>query len=142
MILSKIFIEYSNDFGDIYQNIEESDPSKKHEVLIVFEGMVTDMLSDKKLHVIVTELFTRGRKLNISVVFTTQFYFDVPENIRLISTHYFIMKILNKQKLKKIEINNLSQIDVKDFMNYFKKCTVKAYSFLVNDTTLTSDNPL
>ena len=142
MILSKIFIEYSNDFGDIYQNIEESDPSKKHEILIVFEGTVTDMLSDKKLHVIVTELFTRGRKLNISVVFTTQFYFDVPENIRLISTHYFIMKILNKQKLKKIEINNLSQIDVKDFMNYFKKCTVKAYSFLVNDTTLTSDNPL
>ena len=142
MILSKIFIEYSNDFGDIYEYIEESDPSKKHEILIVFEDMVTDMLSNKKLHAIVTELFTRGRKLNISVVFTTQFYFDVPENIRLISTHYFIMKILNKQKLKKIEINNLSQIDVKDFMNYFKKCTVKAYSFLVNDTTLTSDNPL
>ena len=142
MILSKIFIEYSNDFGDIYEYIEESDPSKKHEILIVFEDMVTDMLSNKKLHAIVTELFTRDRKLNISVVFTTQFYFDVPENIRLISTHYFIMKILNKQKLKKIEINNLSQIDVKDFMNYFKKCTVKAYSFLVNDTTLTSDNPL
>ena len=142
MILSKIFIEYSNDFGDIYEYIEESDPSKKHEILIVFEDMVTDMLSNKKLHAIGTELFTRGRKLNISVVFTTQFYFDVPENIRLISTHYFIMKILNKQKLKKIEINNLSQIDVKDFMNYFKKCTVKAYSFLVNDTTLTSDNPL
>ena len=142
MILSKIFIEYSNDFGDIYEYIEESDPSKKHEILIVFEDMVTDMLSNKKLHAIVTELFTRGRKLNISVVFTTQFYFDVPENIRLISTHYFIMKIPNKQKLKKIEINHSSQIGVKDFMNYFKKCTGKAYSFLVNDTTLTSDNPL
>ena len=58
--------------------------------------MIVDMLSNKKINPVVTKLFIRGRKLNISVVFTTQFYFAVPKTIRINSTHYFIMKTPNK----------------------------------------------
>ena len=78
---------------DIYKNIEECNPNKKRKILIVFDDMIADMLSNKNLNPIVTELF---RKLNISLVFITQSYFAVPKNIRLDSTHYFIMKIPNK----------------------------------------------
>ena len=81
---------------DIYKNIEEYNPNKKRKILIVFDDMIADMLSNKKLNPIVTELFTRGRKLNISFVFIMQSYFAVLKNTRLNSTHYFIMKILNK----------------------------------------------
>ena len=139
---SKAFIEYSNDMDDIYKNIEEYNPNKKRKILIVFDDMIADMLSNKKLNPIVTELFIRGRKLNISLVFITQSYFAVPKNIRLNSTHYFIMKIPNKQELQQIAFNHSSDIDFKDFMNLYKKCTAKPYSFLVIDATLASDNPL
>ena len=71
----------------------------------------------KKINPIVTELFIRGKKLNISLVFFTQSDFAVPENIRLNSTHYIIMKILNKQELQQIAFNHLSDID---FMNLHK----------------------
>ena len=90
----KTFIEHSNDMNNIYKTIEEYNPKSK--ILIVFDGMIADMLSSKKLTPIVTELFIRDRKLNISLVFVTQSYFAVPKNIRLNSTHYFIMKIPNK----------------------------------------------
>ena len=126
---------------DIYKNIEEYNPNKKRKILIVFDDMIADMLSNKKLNPIVTELFIRGRKLNISLVFITQSYFAVPKNIRLNSTHYFIMKIPNKQELQQIAFNHSSDIDFKDFMNLYKKCTAKPYSFLVIDAALASDNP-
>ena len=71
----------------------------KKKILIVFDDMIADMLSNKKLNPVVTELFIRGRKLNISLVFITQSYFAVPKSIRLNSMHYFIMKIPNKQEL-------------------------------------------
>ena len=64
------------------------------------------MLSTKELNLIVTELFIRGRKLNISLVFITQSYFVVPKNIILNSTHYFVMKIANKRELQQIAISN------------------------------------
>ena len=83
----KAFIEYSNDRDDIYENIKGFNPNKKRKILIVFNDMVADMFSNKKLNPVVTELFVRGRKLNISLVFITQFYFAVSQNIRLISTH-------------------------------------------------------
>ena len=92
---SKAFIEYSNDMNDIYKNIEECNRKKKCKILIIFEDMIADMLSNKNLNSVVTELFIRGRKLNISLVFITQSYFAVPKNI-LNSTYYFIMKIPNK----------------------------------------------
>ena len=80
----------------IIENIEEYKPNNKRKILIVFDDLIADMLTNKKLNPIVTELFIRGRELNISLVFITQFYFAVPINIRLNSTHYFITKILNK----------------------------------------------
>ena len=74
-------------------------------MLIVFDDVIDDMLSNKKLHPIVTELFIRGRKLNIALVFITQSYFKVPKYVRLNTTHYFIMKISNKRELQQIPYN-------------------------------------
>ena len=76
---SKAFIEYSNTMDDIYKKIEEYNPNKKRKILIVFDDMTADMLSNKKLNPIITELFIRGRKLNISLVFITQSYFAMPK---------------------------------------------------------------
>ena len=126
---------------DIYKNIEECNPVKKHEILIDFDDVIADMLSNKKLNPILTELFIRGRKLNISLVFITQCYFAVPKNIRLNSMHYFIMKNPKKQELKQIAFNHLSNINFKDFMNLYKKFTPKPYSFLVTDATYALDDP-
>ena len=97
--------------------------------------MISDMLSNKKLNPIVTELFNRGKKLNISLVFITKSYFAVLKNIRLYSAHYFVMKIPNKRELQQIAFNHSSDIDFKDLMNLYKKCIAKPYSFLVIDTT-------
>ena len=82
---------------DIYKNVEEYNPNKKRKILIVSDNMIADMLSNKKLNLIVTELFIRGRKLNICFVFITQSWFAMPRSIRLNSTHYFVMKIPNKR---------------------------------------------
>ena len=81
---------------DIYTNIEKYNPNKKHKILIVFDDMIADMLINKQLNPIVIELFIRGRKLKISLVFITKSSFAVPKNIRLNSTHYFVLKIPNK----------------------------------------------
>ena len=125
---------------DIYKNIEEYNPNKKRKILIVFDDMVADMLSNKKLNPVITELFIRGRKLNVSLVFITQSYFAVPRNTSLNSTQYFIMKIPNKRELQQIAFNHSS--DIRDFMNLRKKYPVKPFSFLVIDASLASDNPL
>ena len=100
------------------------------------------MINNKKLNPIATELFTRGRKLNISIVFITQSYFRVQKDVRLNNTHFFIMKISNKSELQQIATNLSSNIYVKDFIKIYKRCTAEPYSFLVNDTTLPSDDPL
>ena len=72
---------------DIYESIEEYNSGKERKILIVFNDLIADMLSNEKLNPIVTQLFFRGRKLNISIVFIIQSYFTVPKNIRLNSTH-------------------------------------------------------
>ena len=137
-------MEYSNDMQDVYKNIEHYNPGKERRVLIVFDDMIADMINNKKLNPIVTELFIRGKKkkLNISIVFITQSYFKVPKDVRLNSTHFFIIKIPNKRELQQIALNHSSDIDFKDFMKIFKKYTTEPYSFLVNVTTLPSDDPL
>ena len=66
----------------------------------------------------------------------------MPKDVRLNTTHFFIMKIPNKRELQQIAISHSSDIDFKDFINVYKKCTDKPYSFLVHDTTLSSDDPL
>ena len=108
--------------------------------MIVCDDMIAYMLSNKKLNLIVTELFFIGRKLNISPFFITQSYFAVPKNIRLNSTHYFVMEIPNKQEIQQIAFNQSSDIDFQDFVNLYKKCSAKPYSFLAIDATVASDN--
>ena len=138
----KAFIEYLNDTHDVYGNINNYNPDKENKTLIVLDDMIADMINNKKLNSVVTELFLRGRKLNISLVFITQSYFKVPKDVRLNTTHFFIMKIPNRRELQQIAINHSSDINTKDFINIYKKCTDKPYSFLVSDTTLSSDDPL
>ena len=126
---------------DIYKNIEEYNPNKKHKILILFDDMIADLVSNKKLKPLVTELFIRVRKLNIFLVFITQSYFAAQKNIRLNSKHFFIMKIPNKQELQQIAFNHSLDIDVNYFVSLYTKWTTKPYSFLVIDATLASDNP-
>ena len=137
----KAFMIYSNDMLDVYKNIEENNSDKERKVLIVFDNMIVDMINNKKRNSMVTELFIRCRKLNISIVFIIQSYFKVPKDVRLNSTHFFITKIRNKRELQQIALNHPSDIDFEDFMKIYKKCAAEPYSFLVNDTTLPSDNP-
>ena len=127
---------------DIYKNIEEYNPNIKRKILILFDDIIADMLSNKKRNPIVTELFIRERRLNYPLVFITESYFAVPKNIGLNLTHYFVMKILTKRELQQIAFNHSSDIDFQDFMNLYKKCTAKPYSSLVFDATLASDNYL
>ena len=75
--------------------------------------MIADMINNRKLNSVVTELFIRSRKLNISLVFIIQSYFKIPKDFRLNSTHFFIMKILNKIELQQSALNYSSGIDFK-----------------------------
>ena len=138
----KTFIEYSNDMHDVYKNIDNYNLNKENKILIVFDDMIADMINNKKLNSIVTKLFIRCKKLNISLVFISQSYFKVPKDVRNNNTHFFIMKIPNKRKLMQITINHSSDINTKDFIEIYRKCTNKPYSFLVIDTTLPSNNLL
>ena len=91
-----------------------------------------DILSNKKLN----------SKLNIYLVFITQSYFKEPKDVRLNTAQFFILKIPSKRELLQTAYNDSSDIEFRDFMNLYKKCTVKLYSFLVTDVTLASDHPL
>ena len=128
---SEGFIEQSNDMDDIYKNIEE------------YNLMMTWLLIWLVIKSLIqwTELFIKDRKFKNRSCFYRKLFFAVPKNIRLNSTHYFIMKIPNKRELQRIVYNHSSDIDFKDFMNLNKKCIAKPYSFLVTDGTIASDNP-
>ena len=132
----RAYIEYSNDMHDVYKNINYYNPDKENKILIVFDDMIADMIHNKKLNSIVTELFIRGRKLNISLVFITQSYFKVLKDVRLNITQFYIVRISNKRELQQIAINHSSGISTKDFINIYKECTRKPYSFLVIGTML------
>ena len=127
---------------DVHKNIDEYNADKERKILIVFDDIIADMINNKKLNWIVTELFIRGRKLHISLVFITQSYIKVPNNVRLNSTHFCIMNITNKRELQHMVQNHSSGINSKDFIKIYTKYTTEPYSFLVNDVTLASDNPL
>ena len=88
----------------VYKNIDKYNVDKDHKILIVFDDMIADIIKTKKLNSIVTELFIRGRKINISLVFITQTYFKVPKDVSLNTTHFFINKISNKSELQQIAI--------------------------------------
>ena len=127
---------------DVYKNIDDYNLDWENKIVLVFDDMIADMINSRRLDSIVTELFISERKLNISLVFITKSYFKVPKDVRLNTTHFFIAKIPNKRELQQIAINHSSDINTKDFANIYRKCTAEPYSFLVNDTTLASNNPL
>ena len=139
---SKAFIECSNTMDDTYENINNYNPNRRRKILIVFDDMIADIMTNKKFQSLIKELFIRCRKLNISLVFITQSYFSVPKDVRLNSTHYLIMKINNKRELQNIAINHSADIDYQDFIKIYRECTKEPLNFLTIDTTLPSNNPL
>ena len=136
------FIEYSNTMDDVYNNINDYNPKRKRKVLIVFDDMIADIMTNKKFQAIIKELFIRCRKLNISLVFITQSYFSVPKEVRLNSTHYLIIKIHNRKELQNVAINHSANIDYGAFLQIYRNCTKEPYYFLTINTTLPADNPM
>ena len=133
----------SNMMDDVSENIDNYKPKRhKKKVLIVFDDMIADIMANKKFQIIIKELFIRCRKINISLVFITQSYSSVPKDVRLNTTHYFIMKINNKKKLENIAINHSADIDYQDFKKIYRECTKEPYNVLTIDTTLPASNPL
>ena len=136
------FIECSNTMDYVHENIDDYNLSRKRKVLIVFDDMIADIMTNKKFQAIFKELFIRCRKLNTSLVFITQSYFSVPKDVRLSSTHYWIMKINNRKELENIGSNHSADIDYKDFMRIYGEFTIKPYSFLTIDTALPASGSL
>ena len=110
---SKAFTECSNTMNDVYANIDNYNTKRKRKILIVFDAMIADIMTNKKFQSMIKELFSRCRKLNISLVFITQSYFAVLKDVKLNSTHYLIMKINNKRELQNIAINLLQTLIIK-----------------------------
>ena len=98
----KVFIEYSNDMHDVYKDINEYNIDKVRKILTVFDDMIADKINNKKLNSTVTELFIRGRKLNISLVFITQSYSKVPKDVRLNTTSFLSQKFQTKENFNKL----------------------------------------
>ena len=121
------FTECSNTMDDVYENIDDYNPSRKRKLLIAFDYMIADIMTNRKLQAIIKELFIRCRKVNISLVFITQSYFSVPKDVRLNSTHYLIMKINNRKELQNIAINHSADIDYNNFVRIYRECTRKPY---------------
>ena len=130
---------------DVYENINDYNPTRKRKNLIVFDDAIADIadiMSNKEFQAIVKELFIISRKLNILLALITQSYFSVPKDVRLNSTHHLIMKINNKRELQNISINYSADINYKDFVKIYRWCTKESYSFFTIDATLPADNPL
>ena len=123
------FIECSNTMDDVYNNINDYNPSRKRKIFIVFDDIIVDITTNEKFQTIIKKFFIRCRKLNISLVFITQPYFSIPKDVRLNSTRYFIMKINNKRELQNIAINHSADIDYQDLMQIYKECTKELFNF-------------
>ena len=136
------FIECSNTLDDVYEDIDNCNPKRNKKVLIAFDDMIADIMTNKKFEAIIKELFIRCRKLNISLVFNTQSYFSVPKDVRWNSTHYLIIKTNSKRELQNIAINHSTNIDLQDFMKIYRECTKEPFNFLTIDSTLPANDPL
>ena len=139
---SNAFIECSNTMNDVYEKIDEYNPNRKRKILIEFDGIIADIITNKKFQAIIKELFIRCRKVNISLVFITQFYFSVSKDVRLNLTHHLIIEINNKKELQRIPLNHSADIDCKDFVKIYRECAKNLYSFLTIDTTLPASDSL
>ena len=125
---------------DILDNIEDYNKKRKRKILIVFDDMISHVMSDKKAQQFLKELFIRCRKLNISLCFLTPIsvsvsYFTVPKDVRLNCTHNIIFKLNNKRELQNIAVNHSADIDYKDFIKIYRYCTKEPFNFLTIDTT-------
>ena len=129
------FIEYSNSMDDILSDIEDYNKKRKRKILIIFDDMISHVMSDKKAQQILKDLFIRCRKLNISHCFLTQSYFSVPKDVRLNCTHYILFKLNNRRELQNIAIDHSADIDDKDFIKIYRVCTKEPFNFLTIDTT-------
>ena len=139
---TKAFIDYLRSIDAVYENLEDYNSTEIRRVLMGFHAMKTYLECNKELCPIVSELFLRGRKLNFSFFFISQFYSKVPKTTRLNATHYFAMKIPNKRQLQQIASNHSSDIYFKDLMKLYKEYTKEPNSYLVSDTALSTDKPL
>ena len=135
-------IECSNTMDGVFKNINYCNPSRKRNILIVFDDMIADIMTNKKFQAIINELSIRCRKLNISLIFITRSYISVPKDVRPNSTHYLIMKINSRKELQNTAINHSADIDYKDFIKIYRECTKEPFNFLITDTTLPASNPL
>ena len=135
------FIEYSNDMNDVLDNINNYNKNRDKKVLIVFDDMIADIEYNKNFKRIIKELFYRARKINVSTVFITQFYFEALKDARLNSTHYILMKIGNKKELKRIAEEKSGHLDYKDFLKMYNYCTKEPYSFMTIDARPTATIP-
>ena len=129
------FIEYSNSMNDILSNIEDCNKKRKRKILIIFDDMISHVMSDKKARQILKDLFIRSRKLNISLCFLTQSYFSVLKDVRLNCTHYILFKLNNRRELQNIAIDHSSNIDYKEFIKIYRICTKEPFNFLTIYTT-------
>ena len=120
---------------DIFPEIEDHNKKKKRKILIIFDDMISHVISDKKAQKVLKDLFIRCRKLNVSHCFLTQSYCNVPKDVRLNCTHYILFKLNNKRELQNIAINHSADIDYKDFIKNYRDCTKELYNFLTIDTT-------
>ena len=137
----KAFIEYSDDINDVLDDINNYNKNRDKKVLIVFDDMIADIEYNKNFKRIIKELFYRARKINISIVFITQSYFRALKDARLNSTHYILMKIGNKKKLKSIAEEKSGNLDYKDFLKVYNYCTREPYSFMTIDARPTATIP-
>ena len=130
-----VFTEYSNSMDDILSDIEDYNQKRKRKVLIIFDDMISHVMSDKKAQQILKDLFIKCRKLNISLCFLTQAYFSVPKDLRLNCTHYILFELNNRRELQSIAIDHSADIDYKDFIKIYRVCTKEFFNFLTIDTT-------
>ena len=119
-MIQKLLLGYLNDMDDIYKNIDECNLNKEQKILIIFDDMVADIFSNKKLNPIVTELFLRGRKLNISLVFITQSYFAVLKNIRLNQHTILLWKFQTKENLNVLHLIINQRLTFKTLWTFIK----------------------
>ena len=108
------FIEHSNSMDDILSDIEDYDKKRKRKVLIIFDDMISHVMS---------------------LCFLTQSYFSVPKDVRLNCTHYILFKLNSKRELQNIAINHSADINYKNFIEIYRHCTKEPFHFLTIDTT-------
>ena len=107
----------------------------KKKVLLVFDDMISHVMSNKKAQQVLKELFIRCKKLNILLCCLNQSYFSVPKDVRLDYTHYIIFKLNSKRELQNIAINHSADMDYKVFVKIYRDCTKESYNFLTIDIT-------